>query len=108
MSDKRVKGCPNEKCSDYKKTKYKAEDKFCKACGSELIFVCSKCWTPLAGDNSSKKICAKCEAKAQDRKEKIIDTGKKIGQGALAIAAIVPTAAKSIPELLDKLPIKKK
>ena len=29
MSDKRVKGCPNDKCKDYKKTKYKAEDKRC-------------------------------------------------------------------------------
>ena len=41
MSDKRVKGCPNESCKAYKKAKYKAEDRFCKDCGTELIFVCS-------------------------------------------------------------------
>lgn len=105
MSDKRVKGCPNESCKAYKKAKYKAEDRFCKDCGTELIFVCSKCWTPLAGDDPNKKICAKCEAKAQDRKEKVIDMGKKIGGAALAV---VPLALKEIPELIDKLPIKKK
>ena len=108
MSDKRVKGCPNESCKAYKKTKYKAEDRFCKDCGTELIFVCSKCWTPLAGNDPNKKICAKCEAKAQDRKEKVIDTAKKIGSGALAVAAVVPAVLKEIPELIDKLPVDKK
>ncbi|MBR5341636.1 MAG: hypothetical protein IK151_06900 [Erysipelotrichaceae bacterium] len=107
MSDKRVKGCPNDKCKDYKKTKYKAEDKYCKACGSELVFVCSKCWTLLASDDPKKKICAKCEAKAEDRKEMIINTGKAIGNGALAVAAAIPAAVKIIPKVIDKLPTKK-
>ncbi|MBQ6479030.1 MAG: hypothetical protein IJI44_06650 [Erysipelotrichaceae bacterium] len=107
MSDKRVKGCPNENCKDYKKIRYKAEDRFCKSCGSELIFVCSKCWTPLADDDQKKKICAKCEAKREDRKENIINTAKKIGEGTVAVIALVPTVLKTVPTLIEKIPTKK-
>ncbi len=100
MSDKRIKGCPNDKCDDYKKIKYKAEDRFCKSCGTELIFVCSKCWTPLAGDDPKKKICAKCEAKREDRKEKLIQTGKRAGQAVASLAAVAPAVLKLITKVL--------
>lgn len=103
MADKRVKGCPNIECTEYKKTKYKSEDVYCKKCSSKLVLVCSKCWTPLAEDNPKKKICAKCEAKAEDRKERIIQKGKIVGQNALAVLAVVPAIIKVAPEVLKKI-----
>ena len=94
MSDKRTKGCPNEKCKEYKRIKYKAEDKYCKACGSELIFVCRRCWTPLSGDDQNRSICVKCEAKDQDRREKLKKNVKRAAEAALTLAALIPAAFK--------------
>ena len=37
---KRVKGCLNNKCVEYKKTYYKESDEYCVKCGTKLSYVC--------------------------------------------------------------------
>lgn len=38
---KRVKGCLNSKCVEYKKTYYKESDEYCVKCGtSRMVVVC--------------------------------------------------------------------
>ena len=67
--DKRIKGCPNIKCErNSEHYKYKAEDRFCTKCGSELVFMCPKCYGKLADVNSKHKLCSKCEALIDDKK----------------------------------------
>lgn len=72
--DKRVKGCPNIKCErNSEHYKYKAEDSFCTKCGSELVFMCPKCYGKLADLGPEHVVCDKCAAIKDDRK----NSGKK-------------------------------
>lgn len=98
MKDKRTKCCPNEACEHNlkrKKHKYAAEDSFCKACGSELVYVCSKCFGPLADEGPEHKLCKTCEARAKDKKDHAKATGKKVAGGAGAVAVAAATFVKS-------------
>lgn len=92
--DKRVKGCSDPSCQKAeKKVKFKAEENYCPICGSELVFVCSKCHGPLEDEGPNHRVCSGCEAVANDRKAKAIDGGKKvggvIGSVALAVAGFI-------------------
>lgn len=90
MKDRRVKCCPNENCEhnrNRKKHLYNAKDRFCTSCGSELVFACAKCFGPISDDGPKHKICMSCEAKAEDRKEKVRAVGGKIAAGACAAGA---------------------
>lgn len=93
MKDRRVKCCPNTQCEhnqDRKKHRYSASDQFCSLCGNELVFVCAKCLDSIADEGPAHRVCASCEAKAEDRKEKV----KKVGGGVAAGAAAVGAAAQ--------------
>ena len=103
MPDRRVKGCPNENCSAYKKIKYKTSDDYCSKCGSQLVLVCSKCWTPLSVDDRKVHICDKCEAKAADRKQKVNDVVKHAGEVVIGVVPAVVAVVKSAPEVIEKL-----
>lgn len=98
MRDKRTKCCSNEDCehgSKRKKYKYSAGDLYCKACGSELVFVCSKCLGPLADQGLSHKLCMTCEAKAKDRKDNVAGAGKKVAGVAVGAAVAVGAFIKN-------------
>ena len=74
--DKRIKGCWNPKCKRCKKHyKYKADEKYCSLCKSELVYVCSKCGGLLEDVGRKHTVCAKClankEANADARKEAV-------------------------------------
>lgn len=92
--DKRVKGCYNLTCKNYRKeVKFKVTDNYCPNCGKELIFVCADCFEKIEDMGPEVKLCKECEAKKAAKKEKIkagVDTAKKIaGKGIeLAPAAI--------------------
>ena len=76
--DKRVKGCPNPNCPKAEgKTKYKSDDRYCVSCGNELVFVCAKCHGPLDDEGPKHRICAGCEAAAEDRKANGASMAKK-------------------------------
>ena len=91
MKDKRVKCCPNEACGrdpKHKRPVFSAEDKYCTACGSELVFACSKCLGPLSDKGPGHRVCGGCEAKAADRKAKAKDVGGKVAGGVAAIGGL--------------------
>ena len=92
--DKRVKGCYNLTCKNYRKeVKFKPTDNYCPNCGAELVYVCSGCFEKIEDMGPEVKLCKECEAKKAAKKEKIqvgLDTAKKLaGKGVeLAPAAI--------------------
>lgn len=92
--DKRIKACPNAECNrNTEKYRYKATDKFCTICGSELVFVCADCFKKIADVDSDHVRCAYCEAKREDLKH---NRSKKI-------ASIKEGAAKTARGGLDAL-----
>ena len=90
--DSRKKGCPNEGCDmNKKKHRFKADDKFCSKCGTELVFVCPKCFSRITDDGPHHKYCALCEAKqvkptpirkVQRAVRHVQHAGKKVRSGA--------------------------
>ena len=90
LIDRRIKSCPNEACECHMKKKYKADDQYCTKCGEPLIFVCAKCFCEIEDLGYKHIICKACEAKAQERKERIKDTVKT--KGAKAIGGATPIA----------------
>lgn len=91
-----VKGCPNGECAAHeKKTLFKASMNYCPQCGAELAAVCKSrgCYTFL--DDSSKKLCARCEAKRADRVDGIKKKGAAAGGAVLTLGSMaVGVAAK--------------
>ncbi len=80
MSDKRKKGCPNEECSQhYKKIKMKSEYMYCPICGSELVYVCSKCFDEIEDSGPKHKICKRCEIEAKEKRDKVVANVKGAG-----------------------------
>lgn len=90
MKDKRIKCCPNTQCEhnqNRKKHRYCASDRFCSLCGNELVYVCAKCLNSIADDGPEHRVCAACEAKAEDRKDKVKKVGGGVATGAAALGA---------------------
>jgi hypothetical protein len=90
MKDKRVKGCPEPSCQKFSsKYKFKAEDKYCTACGSELVFVCAKCHGPIDdAEGPTHRICAGCEANNKDRVAKIQHGAKNVAAAVASVGAV--------------------
>ena len=104
--DKRVKGCYNLTCKNYRKeVKFKPTDNFCPNCGKELVYVCADCFEKIEDMGLEVKRCRDCEAKHAAKKEKLkagVDTAKKIaGKGVeLAPAAIGLVKSPKAKDLL--------
>lgn len=100
--DNRKKGCPNTDCT-YNKDKVfqKADVNYCPKCGTPLVFVCAKCFSEIEDSGPDHKICAHCEAKADQNMDKIKDGLKKAGQvaGSAAVALGGAVAAKALPQV---------
>lgn len=92
---KAKKGCINFECKSYqKKIKYKDGIIACPVCGSQLEYVCSKCYKRLPnGDN---KLCTRCQAVADDDKDRAIEVAKKAGVAAVAVAGFAAGGIKLI------------
>ena len=97
---KAKKGCINCECTSYqKRIKYKDGIIACPVCGSQLEYVCSKCYKRLPnGDN---KLCTRCQAVADDNKDRAIEFAKKAGKVA-AIALVAVNTANGGVKLYNK------
>lgn len=100
---KRVKGCLNNDCGEYKKTYYKATDEYCVKCGTKLCYVCKnrKCFKQVP-DDSIEAYCSVHLAEMQDKKEKQGETVKKVGIGIFAAIGATVTAGKAIIDIVKK------
>lgn len=98
MKDKRVKCCPNMQCEhnrERKKHRYCASDRFCSLCGNELVYACAKCFDSIADEGPAHRICASCEAKAEDRKDKAKKIGGRVAAGATVVGAAAQQFVKA-------------
>lgn len=66
MKKKRIKGCLNCNCEDYKKTQYKETDELCAKCGTKLSYVCKDCFKYIPEDSKE----AYCPTHSSERKDK--------------------------------------
>ena len=76
---KRVKGCLNSNCKEYKKTYYKESDEYCVKCGTKLSYVCKhpKCFKQIP-DDVKENYCPVHIAERKDKKEKRVKPLKKL------------------------------
>ena len=100
---KRVKGCLNSNCKEYRKTYYKESDEYCVICGTKLSYVCKhpKCFKQIP-DNVKEAYCPIHIEDRKDRKEKRVNTLKKVGGGVLALGSIVFTVGKTVIDISKK------
>ena len=60
--DKRIKGCPDPDCARHNEHyKYKPDDRFCTLCGSQLVFVCAKCFEEIEDTEDKRGFCEGCK-----------------------------------------------
>ena len=101
---KRVKGCLNSNCKEYRKTYYKESDEYCVKCGTKLSYVCKhpKCFKQIP-DNVKETYCPVHIAERKDMKEKCGNALKKVGGGALAVGGLVLTVGKAAIDISKKV-----
>jgi len=102
--DKRVKGCYNLTCKNYRKeVKFKSTDNFCPNCGKELVYVCADCFEKIEDMGPEVRLCKECEEKKAAKKEAIktgVDKAKKLAGKGVAVAPAVIKYAKD-PKVID-------
>ena len=69
--DKRIKGCPDHGCARHiEHYRYKPADRFCTLCGSQLVYVCAKCFEEIEDTEDQRRYCENCRPKqSRDGKE---------------------------------------
>lgn len=98
---KKNKGCTNADCiACEKKTHFREDDNFCPKCGNELFYVCQGCHMKF--EDNSKEYCIYCERERESKKQKRIDTLKKVGPSVVAGVAAVGAAAKKYGPVIVK------
>lgn len=96
----KVKGCTNSRCVAHtKKITYKKSEDFCSKCGQPLSFVCKSCYTPI---EESQKLCVMCQAKVDDRNDKIKDGVLKVGGFVLTVGTVAVSKGKDIAKYIPK------
>ena len=96
----KIKGCTNSRCVAHtKKITYKKSEDFCSKCGQPLSFICKSCYTPIA---ESQKRCVMCQAKVDDRNDKIKEVAGQAGVAVLSIGGIFLTKGKDIVKHIPK------
>ena len=97
--DTRIKGCPNVNCECNKaKKQYKSDDMYCVKCGTKLVFACKKCFSKIEDRGPKHKICAACEAKKEDKVQRVLDVGE--GAAKMVGGAIVGVGVKAAAEFV--------
>lgn len=80
-TDKRIKGCPNSNCEEHRnREKYKPTDRYCKLCGTPLIFVCSRCYAEIPDEGIDRRKCKRCEEHLSMQKKKIREGAKGLAE----------------------------
>lgn len=98
--DRRVKGCPNPECKMHLEEKKLAVDNyFCPKCGTELMLVCTSCFSEIEDISPNHRKCKYCEAESEAKKEKAKqvakDTTNKVVSFGLTFGGAILTGAKS-------------
>lgn len=93
---KRVKGCLNSNCTEYRKTYYKESDAYCVKCGTKLSYVCKhrKCFKKLPND-VNEIYCPIHIAERKDKKEKRNEIRKKVYTGIVAAGGVLLAVGKA-------------
>ena len=92
---RQMKGCLNTNCQEYRKTYYKESDQYCVKCGSKLSVICRhpKCFKQLP-ENTQESYCPVHLAEREDKKEKRIESAKKLGTSMVATVGSVCVLGK--------------
>ena len=115
--DKRVKGCPDPGCARHNEHyKYKPDDMFCTLCGSQLVYVCAKCFKEIEDTEERRKYCEDCKPKQSKdssgtqksaKKEKKKETKEKkekkaTGKGKEAVSKSVAVIKGKAPQIKER------
>ena len=88
--DKRVKGCYNLTCKNYRKeVKFKQTDNYCPNCGKELVYVCADCFEKIEDMGTEVRLCKACDDKHKAKIEAIksgVDKAKGIVEKGIKLA----------------------
>lgn len=88
--DKRVKGCYNLTCKNYRKeVKFKQIDNYCPNCGKELVYVCADCFEKIEDMGTEVRLCKACDDKHKAKIEAIksgVDKAKGIAEKGIKLA----------------------
>ena len=95
-NDRRKKGCPNEQCEMHKKKKTrKAIEQYCSICGTQLVYVCAKCFKEIEDKGVEHRVCRHCEAQNNSKTAEFADKGKQVLElGAPALLGAVVAVGK--------------
>lgn len=114
--DKRIKGCPEPGCARHiEHYKYKPADRFCTLCGSQLVYVCAKCFEEIEDTEEKRRYCENCRPKQADRgkgkpkpskekrpKEKKPKEKKEPGKGREVVAKSVAVIKGKAPQIRER------
>ena len=109
--DKRIKGCPDPGCARHNEHyKYKPTDQFCTLCGSQLVYVCAKCFKEMEDTEDRRRYCEDCKPKQSKNtageqkppKEKKKKEKKAPGKGKEAVARSVAVIKGNAPKIKDE------
>ena len=109
--DKRIKGCPDPGCARHNEHyKYKSDDMFCTLCGSQLVYVCAKCFKEIEDTGDQRRYCEDCKPKkskdgaesqktAEKEKKKEKKEKKSTGKGKEAVSRSVAVIKGKAPQI---------
>ena len=118
--DKRIKGCPEPGCARHNEHyKYKPDDMFCTLCGSQLVFVCAKCFKEIEDTEDQRRYCEECkpkkskdgtesqkfakkEKKKEPKEKKEKKEKKASGKGKEAVSRSVAVIKGKAPQIKDR------
>ena len=101
--DKRVKGCTNKNCERcYKKFKYKAMENFCSLCGTNLTYVCEKCFSEIEDIDPYHRLCSTCEERKVENKQKVKSAAEQSKKVAIGVATLAPSIVKHMKNVDPK------
>lgn len=96
---KLTKGCANVNCDSHiKKVKFKNTESYCSSCGKQLVYVCNDCYKIL--ENEYNKYCVRCNAKHDERKDKLKKYGTTAGAGAVTVGIFVAKKGKKVLDII--------
>lgn len=103
-NDKRIKICPNECRIKKKIITYKVDDSYCRKCASPLVLVCAECYGRIEDLGPKHRICERCVAKHEARKQNVkngLKKSKKVVVAAAGAGTVVVKAAPKVKEAVQ-------
>ena len=97
-NDKRIKICPNECRIKKKIITYKVDDSYCRKCASPLVLVCAECYGRIEDLGPKHRICERCVAKHEARKQNVKNGLKKSKNVVVAAAGAGVAVVKTVKD----------